>query len=68
MPTLGVPRRHRHLSRVLFYLGVLLLLWLMGRMEPLAGPETLTDEELGVARPYIASPEMPWVATLPQGR
>lgn len=53
---------------MVFYLGVTLVLWGMGWMtQPPASLEA-TDEELGAARPYIASPEIPWHATLPQGR
>ncbi|MBL9151280.1 MAG: hypothetical protein JNK37_02285 [Verrucomicrobiales bacterium] len=68
MPTLGVPRHHRQISRVIFYLGVALIFWVMGQLSPPAVSHVPTDEELGAARPLIASPEIPWYATLPQGR
>jgi hypothetical protein len=63
-----VPRHHRQISRVVFYLGVALMLWAMGRLtEPGVSMEP-TDGELGVSPAYIASPEVPWFATLPEGR
>lgn len=70
MPTLGVPRHHRAISRVVFYLGVGLVLTIMGRLTeppPLDVPREWTDEELGVARVYIASPVWPEGA-IPRGR
>lgn len=68
MPTLGAPRHHRIISRVVFYLGVTVVLWAMGELAPPAASPEWTDAELGVAPVYIASPEAPWIATLPQGR
>lgn len=58
------------ISRVVFYLGVSVVLTIMGRLtEP--APQTVTrqwsDEELGVARVYIASPIWPETA-IPRGR
>ena len=68
MPTLGVPRSHRQISRVIFYLGVALIFWVIGELSPQAVSHVPTDEELGAAPPFIASPVVPWYATLPQGR
>ena len=57
-------------SRIGFYLGVVVIMWAMGRLESRqpAMPTGWSDAELGVARAYIASPEMPEYAKLPQGR
>jgi hypothetical protein len=70
MPSLGASRHQRMISRIGFYLGVVLIMWAMGRLESRqpAMPNGSSDGELGVARAYIASPEMPEYARLPQGR
>ncbi|MCB1231979.1 MAG: hypothetical protein KDN19_17045 [Verrucomicrobiae bacterium] len=67
--TLIVSSRARFRSRLGFYAGVMLMLWVMGRLdEARSRPVAWTDEELGVAIPYIASPVVPNLATLPGGR
>ena len=70
MPSLGASRKQRQISRVGFYLGMVLIMWAMGRLESRQASVVTgwTDEELGVARAYVASPEMPEYAKLPQGR
>ncbi len=70
MTTLVISPRQRLLNRVGFYLGVLLLLWAMGRLDAsrTVPAAEWTDEELGVARAYIASPVWPDPATRSLGR
>ena len=70
MTTLVLTSRQRLYSRVGFYLAVLLMLWAMGRLDASRTLSTShwTDEELGVARPYIASPVWPESAIRSLGR
>ena len=52
----------------MFYVGVMIVLWVMGRFTQPEASLLPSDDQLGVARPFIGSPEVPWFATLPQGR
>ncbi|MCB1076439.1 MAG: hypothetical protein KDM64_01315 [Verrucomicrobiae bacterium] len=63
-----MPPHHRHISRVVFYVGVMIVLWVMGRFTQPEASLLPSDDQLGVARPFIGSHEVPWFATLPQGR
>lgn len=55
--TLGISQKERLLSRISFYLLVMLVLWVTNHLIPdFAALEEQRWEELGVARPYIAVP------------
>ncbi len=62
--------RDRQISRFAFYLIILLMLWVMGRLDPSRTLDVsgMSDEALGVAPVYIASPVTPEFAKLPPGR
>ena len=61
MRFLGIPKHHRFISRVSFYALALLLLWILGIITPRAS-DVNADQQLGVARAYIAEPLVPSAA------
>jgi len=57
MNTLGISEKERLLSRISFYLLVVLVMWGTNRLVPdFDALEAQRWEERGVARPYIAVP------------
>lgn len=56
---LGITRNQRVVSRALFYAGVAMTAWVIGAMSPQPADGRLSDEDLGAAKAYIASPFVP---------
>ena len=59
MNVFGSSREERRFRRVWFYLVVIALLWLMGELGPTPSTGAPSDQSLGVAPVFIASPEFP---------
>lgn len=59
MNVFGSSREERRFRRIWFYLVVIALLWLMGELSPAISTGAPSDQVLGVAPVYIASPEFP---------
>jgi len=64
--TLGISTKERVISRVSFYVGVILVARVLGATSPSESDLLVSqDEHLGVAKVYIAAPAGVYV---PQGR
>ena len=59
MTAIGITRNQRVASRVLFYLGVVITMWVMNALSPRPADAQLSDEAVGAAKVYIASPVVP---------
>ncbi|NLT72182.1 MAG: hypothetical protein GXX91_16020 [Verrucomicrobiaceae bacterium] len=65
MGTLGISRNEKRISRAVFYLLVLFVLWGTNLLVPdFQALEARRWEDRGVARPYIAVSAAEWEAIL----
>lgn len=65
MDTLGISRKAKRISRAVFYLLVLLVLWGTNLLVPdFQALENQRREARGVARPYFAVSATEWEAIL----